>query len=555
MNIKEQIDTAKNSSVQKTNGPYEVNDNVTSSSANPTSNTTINTDNPTKEETLGQNQVADIVSDALRDSMAWDSSSGQWFKRPDINKPFSEHDSDSSWLAISMQIGQIKPKYTSSFVSGVEKFVRAQLSVTHWDTHRQLLPVSNGVLDLKTKTLRKYQPSDRFNWQLPYPYQSTATCPLIDKTLARMVGNDPALMRFLYAWLLVVLLGRYDVQAFLELVGDGGTGKSTFLRLLAFLVGDENVRSTDLHSLECNQFETAALYGKRLTIITDSARFRGEVPVLKSITGGDPVRLERKHQQQRKPFIYSGLVAIAANQPLESSDYSSGLKRRRRSLSINYKLSDTDKLPYRDKEKYPDGFEGALRLEMSGLLNCLLALEVTEAVNLIASPDDAMQAQCLAIELETNPLLAWADERLVRCTSNETQIGDKTHGPDQALFSNYCSYVEASGQRPVSMTRFSRALVDILVAHGVSTHKKRGGFTYLSGLRLRKAYDGDIGALVSSSQGGDVGLKPQDGVGAEFVEYEGCKQTTDFSHNECKEQTSHPKIQSTGISGGLDECY
>ena len=484
--------------------------------------------NPSKEETLGQNQVADIVSGSLRDSMAWDSASGQWFRRPAIDKPFGEQDSESSWLAISQQIGMIKPKYTSSFVGGVERFVKAQLSVSTWDTQRHLLPLSNGVLNLKTHTLQEYKPDDRFNWQLPYPYQPTAQCPLIDKTMTRMVGGDPALIRFLYAWFLVVLLGRNDVQAFLELVGDGGTGKSTFLRLLAFLVGDENVNSTDLHSLEGNQFETAALYGKRLTIITDSARYRGEVPILKSITGGDPVRLERKHQQQRKPYVYGGLVAIAANQPLESSDYSSGLKRRRRSLSINYRVSDSDKLPYRDKDKYPDGFEGALKLEMSGLLNALLALNINEAVNLIASPDDAMQAQCLSIELETNPLLAWADAHLIQCTSNETQVGNKNHKPEQGLYSNYCAFVDASGQRPVSMTRFSRAVLDILQAHGISTHKRFSKFTFLSGLRLRKTSD-RVEGLVSGSKGSVERFEAQEETSEGFEGFKGSKQTSGFS--------------------------
>lgn len=504
--------------------PLELFDNNTFSHDNSSNNSA----NPSKEETLGQNQVADIVSDSLCNSMAWDSASGQWFKRPAIDKPFSEQDADSSWLAISQQIGLIKPKYTSSFVGGVERFVRAQLSVSNWDTQRHLLPLSNGVLNLKTQVLREYTPDDRFNWQLPYPYQPTAKCPLIDKTMTRMVGNDPELVRFLYAWFLVVLLGRHDVQAFLELVGDGGTGKSTFLRLLAFLVGDENVNSTDLHSLEGNQFETAALYGKRLTIITDSARYRGEVPILKSITGGDPVRLERKHQQQRRPYVYGGLVAIAANQPLESSDYSSGLKRRRRSLSINYKISDSEKLPYLDKEKYPDGFEGMLKLEMSGLLNTLLALDVNDAVNLIANPDDAMQAQCLSIELETNPLLAWADASLVRCKSNETRVGDKTHAPDQGLYSNYCAFIDACGQRPVSMTRFSRAVLDILQANGVCTHKDFSKFTFLSGLRLRKASDSTEG-LVSGSNISVEGLKKQDNGIEGFEDFKESKQTSGLS--------------------------
>lgn len=527
-----QVSKPKNSGVLEPYEPYEVNEHQGLSQPKPTFNPTTDSFNPAKEETLGQNQVADIVSDGLRSSMAWDSSSGQWFRRAAIDKPFIEYDAESCWLAISEAIGQIKPKYTASFVSGVERFVKAQLSVAAWDTNRYQLPVSNGVLNLKTQTLREYRPSDRFNWQLPYPYDPLAKCPTIEDTLTRMVGGDPELVRFLESWLLVVLLGRYDVQAFLELVGDGGTGKSTFLRLLAFLVGDENVRSTDLYSLETNRFETAGLYGKRLTLITDSARYRGEVPILKAITGGDPVRLERKNQQQCKPYVYQGLVAIAANQPLESSDYSSGLNRRRRALSINYRVSKADRQKYRNRTKFPHGFEGVLQSEMPGLLNRLLSLNINDAVNMVASPDTAMEAQGLAVELETNPLLAWADEKLVKCSPSEaeTKVGDKTHRPDEGMYSNYCDFIDAIGQRPVSMTRFSRALLDVLRAHGINTSKARSSYTYLHGLRLRKVCD-DAAGLVSGTKRSHVGLRPENGAVVGFVRSAGSKNNSDSSKN------------------------
>ena len=492
-------------SSEKTFVPFELNENATFNRPNPSTGPTEVGDSPSndtpREEILGQNQVANIVADKMQDEIAWSSATSEWFRRSNKNKPFREYETTHAWLKISDQIAQIRPKFTAGFVNGVEVFAKALLAVPEWNNTKSVLPVTNGVYDLKTRQLRAYRVDDRFNWQLPYQYDPHATCPLIDATLSRMVGYEKALESFLQSWMLVVLLGRYDVQAFLELVGDGGTGKSTFLRLLTFLVGEENTNSTDLNSLESNKFETAALYGKRLTIVTDSARYRGEVPVLKSITGGDFVRLERKHQQQRKPFIYEGLVAIAANQPLESSDYSSGLQRRRRPLTINYVVSDDEKRPYRNKDKYPDGFEGELRKEMPGLLNRLLAIDVNEAVNLVSDPDHAMQLQRLTIELETNPLLAWANEYLVRCRESENCIGLKDNDPNDGLFSSYCYFTEQRGQSPVSLVRFSRALADILRAYGVDTEKDRGKFTFMKGLRLRRNSDRDEWLLSNTAKG------------------------------------------------------
>lgn len=475
----------------------------------------------------GQNEIADVIAERLRDRLAWDGTAGTWFERPDTGAPFRERDALLAWRTIKHAVSRQKMKFAAGYVNGVETFVRAELAVEHWERAGHLLPLVNGVLDLTTGALRAYVPEDRFDWQLPYAHDPAATCPLIDDTIRRMVDGDPALERFLIAWLVVVLLGRADVQAFVELVGDGGTGKSTFLRLATFVVGEENTVATDLEALEGNRFESAAIYGKRLVIVTDSARYRGEVPVLKALTGGDPIRLERKHQQQRRPYVFGGAVAIAANQPLESSDYSSGLQRRRRSLTINARVSDAERQRYRDRARYPDGFEGELRREMPGLLNRLLAVDVAVAVALVANPDAAMRAQRLRIELETNPLLAWADEKLVECgAGRETRIGDGTYEPCDALYPSYRTFTEARGQQPVSLTRFSRALADILHDYGVVTQKDRGKFTFMVGLALRGVHDEAMELLVSARNrakpsrdvGSDVG---SNGAGVDFAGFAG----------------------------------
>ena len=95
--------------------------------------------------------------------------------------------------------------------------------------------------------------------------------------------------------------------------GLSGSGKSTLIRLLIAFIGERNQVSTDLKNLEGNRFEAAALYGKRLALISDSSRYGGEVSVLKALTGGDPVRLEKKNQQQSGSFVFDGVVVVASN--------------------------------------------------------------------------------------------------------------------------------------------------------------------------------------------------------------------------------------------------
>ena len=72
-------DTESNNSNQPYE-PYELNADHTAEQnhstiyvKNPTNESAI----PSKEESLGQNQVANCVSDSLRHSLAWDTTSGQ----------------------------------------------------------------------------------------------------------------------------------------------------------------------------------------------------------------------------------------------------------------------------------------------------------------------------------------------------------------------------------------------------------------------------------------------------------------------------------------------
>jgi len=110
----------------------------------------------------------------------------------------------------------------------------------------------------------------------------------------------------------------------MEAIGPGGTGKSTFMNLAQRLLGERNTYVTTLNQLEENRFEGAAIYRKRLLVITDSERYGGEVTQLKAITGQDPIRYEKKHKQQGEElsrFTPTCMVIVAANEIPQTADY------------------------------------------------------------------------------------------------------------------------------------------------------------------------------------------------------------------------------------------
>ncbi len=175
--------------------------------------------------------------------------------------------------------------------------MKLDLAVRKWNESLGLLPLLNGVLDLETKKLLPHSPDNKLTWCLPYEYNILATCEPIQEWLLTMCNGDRALVQLMRAYLLGIVTGRTDWQKYLELVGPGGTGKSTLTRLATALVGQENVHTTTLKKLEKEKFETASIAGKRLVLINDSERYAGEVGKLKNLTGQDSLPYEVKFKQ------------------------------------------------------------------------------------------------------------------------------------------------------------------------------------------------------------------------------------------------------------------
>ncbi|WML91252.1 phage/plasmid primase, P4 family [Thiothrix lacustris] len=452
---------------------------------------------------LPQNKLASAIAEKLLKRIRWDDSTQQWFsKSGNIWKPSREI---AIQKLIKRELDKAKSEsgYAFALVSNIEKFMRIDLQVEQWETSRHLLPMANGVLNLRTKALEQY--GERlFDWQLPYSFDSLATCPTVKRYLMTATGKDKSVIRFLLAWMYAVLTGRSDLQKYLELTGSGGTGKSTFLDLCSMLVGDENRVITDLKQLEKSQFETANLKGKRLAQITDSGRHGGEVAVLKAITGGDPLRYEKKGIQAAEPFVFSGLVMIAANEAIQSSDYTSGLARRKIPVQFEHRATEKQKRRYRKQ----GGIIKAMQAQMSGLVNWLLSLDESEVVNLINNPDGEMKRQKVEAELKVNPVLAWLDERVVQCSPNQEEdyIGTKKQLPSEGLYPNYVDYCEGQGREPMAIQRFSSIVLDNCRTYGIeTTHKqgyrlktKGGQGAILSGLRLRTEFDSKKLPLISS---------------------------------------------------------
>ncbi len=226
-----------------------------------------------------------------------------------------------------------------------------------------LIPLKNGVLNLKTKTLKPYHPNYYFTAKLAINYNANAKCPKINKFIGEIVSeNDKEL---LYEFPAYCLYRRYPIQKAFMLLGGGANGKSTYIQLVTNTLGKENVSSVTLQTLATNRFSAAELYKKLANIAADlpSSALKN-TGLFKMLTGGDTVRGEKKFKHAFFFLNYAKLM-FSANRVPFTEDESEAFYRRWIIINFPYKFEG-------DKDNKFILQEITTEEELSGFLNEML---------------------------------------------------------------------------------------------------------------------------------------------------------------------------------------
>lgn len=485
-----------------------------------------------------QAESAKFLADAYRDQLAFHAQTKQFYRYEVEHTGLWQAepiDFIQSLVQAELDAAELKHLYSAAYVRGVIDLLRGYVPVRNWNQRSGLLPLRNGVLDPATGTLLPHAPSYRLTWQLPYDYDPLATCAPIQEWMLEVMNGDAALVEVLRAFLNAIVLGRTDLQRFMECIGPGGTGKSTYSRLAIALVGLENTFSTELKHLENNRFETAGIMDKRLVLISDSDRYGGSVSTLKALTGEDTVRYEQKNQQQGQSFVPKAMVLICANEPIQSSDNTSGLQRRRLTLPFTYAVEPDARRNLINVTH--SSVSGEFVPYISGLLNWVLAMPDERVNALVRDTERAVPSlgkyKTEAL-LQSNALSEWLDSRIVAKPGVRTQVGiakkqritkadprdsytttaeDRYENADIWLYANYAEFVSPSGTKPVCLRRFSQQLEDLCrnqLKLEVRAGRDRNG-SYVKGLAIRDRFDESASPLLVSLAAATTSLEGGNG--------------------------------------------
>ena len=421
------------------------------------------------------NQISKEIAEKYREKLAWNIQVREWFLYERKQKGvWSKSPKEAIERVVKSEMEALNPDgFSYRTLTDVINLLKADLMVEEWDMAKGLIPLQNGVFDKATQKLLKHNPGYRLTYCLPFDYDSNATCEPILEWLRDTVGGKEDLVRFLLAYLNAVINRRADIQRYLELIGPGGTGKSTYMKLASSLVGKKNTHTTKHQLLEDNRFETANLFNKSLVLITEADQYVGAVNVLKAITGQDELHYEEKMKQAGEGFQFEGMVITAGNEPSRSADYTSGLARRK--IAIWFR----NHVPSPKRRDLDSEFKAYL----PGLLNKILSFSDQEVTQLIGNAEvvcPALREFQRETLCETNPIADWLDNEVVRSPNSRLTPA--------FLYTKHKEFCDKTGQKPVSLKRFSNLLIDLcqvqLGWHDVKKGRDRLG-RFITGLTIR----------------------------------------------------------------------
>ena len=237
------------------------------------------------------------------------------------------------YLKSSLNINKVK--------AGLESAQSENVTISHdvLNQTKGLLVCSNGTIDLATGQLEESNPDALYTSYVKTDYDQEAVCPrwmqFLREILITEDGNpDEELIEYmqkLFGCAVTGLAPRENV--FPILYGSGGNGKSTMLKVIQTILGDDISYGCDpsfLCESKGNQHPTtlATTFGKKLVIAQEPpAGARLNTSLIKGITGGDQMTTRRMFENEWM-FYPEYLLLYSTNEKPTVKENTQGIWRR-----------------------------------------------------------------------------------------------------------------------------------------------------------------------------------------------------------------------------------
>ena len=301
----------------------------------------------------------------------------------------------------------------------------------------------NGVYNLVNDSFTDFSPELILTNKIPHKYVSGAYNELCDRVLDKLACGDKNIRALLEEMIGYTFYRRNELRKCFILTGEKRNGKSTFLDLINYLLGEDNISALDIKELN-KQFKTAELVDKLANVGDDiSDDFIPDGAIFKKLVSGNRVNVERKG---RDPFDFNNYAKFlfSANNIPRMKDKTGAILDRMIIVPFKAEFKDTDEDydPYIKYKLLSDEVMSYLiNLGIAGLKRVLQARKFTES--------ELVDVELREYEENNNPVLTFFNEY-----TGEDILNDTT----KSVYQKYKSYCYANGLQAVSNIEFTKQI-------------------------------------------------------------------------------------------------
>lgn len=169
----------------------------------------------------------------------------------------------------------------------VLSFMTAYIDENATVSSANFIAFKNGIYDLATDTLEEFNKNRIMTNKINWNYNPTAYSKLADDTLNNLACNDKQVRMLMEEIIGYTFYRRNELRKAFMLKGKRHNGKSTFLDMIAYLLGDENISALDITDLS-HEYKAAGLFGKLANLGDDiEDEFIPSAGIFKKIVSGD----------------------------------------------------------------------------------------------------------------------------------------------------------------------------------------------------------------------------------------------------------------------------
>ena len=325
----------------------------------------------------------------------------------------------------------------------------------HW------INFQNGFYDPKEKKMVKHSPEYFSINQLPHAFSPSAKLEgkAIEEWL-NFIAPEPDSREMILQFSGYCLGRDVSQQKFMILNGEGGSGKSTLIRLIESMVGSENISSISLLEMQ-QRFASFGLMGKLLNSCADlEIAALEDTSVLKKALGEDRLRGERKGCDAISFKSYAKMIFSTNELPTVRAERTNGFYRRLLIMPMN-------RTPIHNRADFFD----SLNKEIDYFIHITVeALERMYETSLITESKASVEA-IQQMKKDSDSVEAWLQEQTYRVSGSKINRAE--------LYQRYNMYCVENERQSLSRTNFFKALR----SKGFS-ERKSNGINFIEGISL-----------------------------------------------------------------------